>query len=197
LKIEICFSSLGIKYYLLRNAMKISRYCSTATLALALALAISACSTAPPASLAKDKFSATTLQMAQAQDLVDSKVRWGGNIVSISPGKGETCFNVVSYPLDSSARPVVNDQSEGRFIACASGFYDPAVYLPGREISVAGTLEKTSVENIGSYEYRFPHVRASQIFLWPRRVPTNSGLNSCGQMGGGWMWGSPFGGMWY
>lgn len=163
-----------------------------------MALVLGACATAPPPSLSQGPFTATTLKMAQSQDVIGSKVRWGGTIVSVSPGKDETCFNVVSRPLDSSARPIESDQSEGRFIACASGFYDPAIYVSGREITVAGTLEKTSVDNIGSYEYRFPHVKADKIYLWPKRVTHNSYYyDPYGQSGGPWMMGGPFGGMWY
>jgi outer membrane lipoprotein len=134
---------------------------------LLLPLALGACA-APPARLSTGSFAAVTPHMAQTQDLVGSRVRWGGTIANVSPGKIETCFQIVSHPLDSSARPEEGDSSEGRFMACAAGFYDPAIYAVGREASVTGTLQTPLPGKIGEYEYRFPRVAAEEVYLWPK-----------------------------
>jgi outer membrane lipoprotein len=127
-----------------------------------------ACAT-PPAVLSGGAFSEVTVQDAQARDLTGQRVRWGGAIVSTTPEKGQTCFEVVSRPLDREARPRRTDESDGRFVACATEFFDPAVYAPGREISVVGTLQASTVGKIGEYEYRFPRVAAEHVYLWPKR----------------------------
>ncbi len=122
-----------------------------------------------PDRLSGTNFAQVTPHMAQNQDLVGRRVRWGGSITKVVPGRQETCFEVVSHPLDSSARPEDVDQSDGRFIACTAGFYDPAVYAEGREITVVGTLEIPQLGKIGEYQYRFPRVSASAVYLWPKR----------------------------
>ena len=124
---------------------------------------------APPAVLSGGVFSAVTVQDAQVRDLGGERVRWGGSIVATTPGKDETCFEVVSRPLDREARPRYTDESDGRFLACAPGFFDPAVYSTGREISVVGTLQTVTLGKIGEYDYRYPRVAAEHIFLWPKR----------------------------
>ena len=86
-----------------------------------------------------------------------------------TPEKDQTCFEVVSRPLDREARPRLTDESAGRFLACAAGFFDPAVYSAGRDISVVGTLQAPAVGKIGDYEYRYPRVAAEHVFLWPKR----------------------------
>ena len=136
-----------------------------------LVLALSACATAPPARLSGGPFAEITPRMAQTQDVLGSLVRWGGTIATTSPAGSETCFQVVSHPLDSSARPEEGDLTEGRFIACAPGFYEPAVYASGREITVVGKLEIPYLGKVGKYEYRFPRVAAREGYLWPKRVP--------------------------
>jgi len=135
-----------------------------------LPCALAAC-VKPPAMLSGGAFSEATVEEAQARDLTGQRVRWGGSIVATDPGKDETCFELVGRPLDREARPRQTDQSDGRFLACAGGFFDPAVYAEGREISVVGTLQATTVRKIGEYEYRYPHVLAENVYLWPKREP--------------------------
>ena len=123
----------------------------------------------PPAVLSGGPFGEATVGQAQNQDLGGQRVRWGGTVVITTPGTDETCFEVVSRPLDAEARPRDSDQTEGRFVACVSGFYDPAIYTPGREITVVGTLGETTIGKIGDREYRFPRLAAEHVFLWPKR----------------------------
>jgi len=49
----------------------------------------------------------TEISTAQAQQggAGGSKVRWGGEIIKTEPGPQETCFFLLSRPLDSEARP--------------------------------------------------------------------------------------------
>ena len=134
---------------------------------LALPLFLAACAR-PPGAL-RGSFSPLTVRDAQARGAVGERVRWGGKIVNARPGKDATCFEIVSKPLDRQARPVEGDETLGRFVACAQGFYDPAVYEPGREVTVTGTLAEPMTRQVGEYEYRFPVVKAETVYLWPRR----------------------------
>ena len=135
-----------------------------------LPFVLGACAT-PPAVLSRGTFAEVTVQGAQATDLSGQRVRWGGSIVVTTPEKDQTCFEVVSRPLDRRARPRLTDQSDGRFLACAPGFFDPAVYAAGREITVVGSLQTSTMRQIGEYEYRYPRVAAEEVFLWPKREP--------------------------
>jgi len=125
----------------------------------------------PPVPLDGD-FSATTVEDAQQASHVGERVRWGGTVVTTTPERERTCLEVVSAPLDVSARPLATDQTFGRFIACADGFYDPVVYAPNRSVTVVGTVEESSEGRVGKYDYVFPRVDADTVYLWPNE-PTN------------------------
>jgi outer membrane lipoprotein len=135
---------------------------------LLLAL-LAACATTP-VELAQGTFTAVVPNQAGAGTFTGQRVRWGGEILSTTPSKDQTCIEVLSRSLDSSARPDTTSQTQGRFMACAGGFYDPAVYARGREITVVGTLERPMTKKIDDYEYRYPVVRATAVHLWPKEV---------------------------
>lgn len=100
-------------------------------------------------------------------------VRWGGEIIKTEPGPQQTCFFVLSHPLDSQARPRLGNagDSEGRFVACRDGFYDPEVFTRGRELTVTGTLHGTVTRKVGQYDYAYPRIEANVVYLWPKRQP--------------------------
>ena len=113
------------------------------------------------------------LRVADAQQggHVGERVRWGGRIVTTTPERNRTCFEVVGYDLDRRARPREGDETQGRFVACANGFYDPEVYASKREVTVVGTIEGTAPGKVGQYEYPFTRIAADAVHLWPERPP--------------------------
>lgn len=96
-------------------------------------------------------------------------VRWGGRIVGVEPLADRSCFEVVAGPLGRDGRPLERDASDGRFIACRAGFYDPQVFLPGREITLTGRIEGFDTRKVGEYDYRYPVLAAEVVYLWPQR----------------------------
>jgi outer membrane lipoprotein len=122
----------------------------------------------PPDNLA-GQYAPVTVQEAQAEPREGVAVRWGGKLVSMQPASGQTCFEIASFPLDAKARPQPSDESPGRFVACAPGFYEPAVYKPGRDVTVVGALNGTTAGKVGQYDYTFPRVDATTVYLWPER----------------------------
>ena len=136
---------------------------------LAAAVAATACAR-PPRPLAGE-FPPTTPGDVQASARIGERVRWGGEVVETTPRDGETCFEVVAKPLDRETRPRPVDQTGGRFIACVPGFYDPAVWKAGREITTVGTVDALVSGKVGDSPYVYPHVRADAVHLWPERPP--------------------------
>lgn len=125
----------------------------------------------PPAAL-RGSHEAVTVRDAQSKPATGARVRWGGKIAAVSTRAEETCFEIVSHPLDAAARPRETDETEGRFVACAAGFFDPAIYEVGREVTVVGTLTESVDGKIGERPYRFPRLAAEHVHLWPKREPT-------------------------
>lgn len=131
-------------------------------------LALAGCATAPKP--LQGDFAAAP---SQADAANGQKVRWGGEIIRIVNAADRSCFEVLARPLDASARPLRRDRSEGRFLACRSGFYDPAVFEAGRDITVTGTVDGSELRKVGDYDYRYPRVAADVIYLWSEREMVN------------------------
>ncbi len=117
-----------------------------------------------------------------------ARVRWGGSVISVDPRPGETCFEVLGRELGSSARPRETDSSDGRFLACRTGFYDPAVFKAGRDITVVGALAGSETRKVGEFDYVYPRVRADALYLWPDR-----NLEWERRRASPFLWGYPYG----
>ena len=155
---------------------------------LAAAGMLAACATPAPL---KGAFSPITPQQASATDATGAMVRWGGRIVSVEPQAQRTCFEMISLRLQDSGRPSSsNDQAGGRFIACRAGFYDPALFEKNREVTFTGVVEGYETRKIGEYDYRFPKVDASVVYLWPERDNVRVVRDPFMYPYMGWGWGS-------
>lgn len=130
-------------------------------LPLAALTALAGCATVPKP--LQGDYAAT---LPSQEGAAAQKVRWGGEIIRVDTGAQRTCFEVLARPLDSSSRPGRRDESGGRFLACRAGFYDPAVFEPGREITVTGSVDGSELRKVGDYDYRYPRVAADVIYLW-------------------------------
>ena len=124
-----------------------------------------------PAVLQGDFYEPISPDQAAVQQRTGSYVRWGGDILSVTHGKNDTCFDILSRPLDSRAKPEQGtDFAGGRYRACAPGFYDPAVYKPGRAITTTGLIDREATQSFESFKLKVPVVTAEVVYLWPRRV---------------------------
>ncbi|GGK01937.1 Slp family lipoprotein [Luteimonas terricola] len=136
--------------------------------ALAATALLAACAT-HPAPLQGD-YAPLTARDAAEVDASGSVVRWGGRIVQVEPRADSTCFEMVSTRLDHFGRPYRADgDAGGRFIACRTGFYDPAVFERNREVTFTGRLAGHESRSIGGYNYRFPLLDTDVVYLWPKR----------------------------
>lgn len=134
-----------------------------------VALTLSACVTMPQELQVGEPLAAITPQQAQSGKHDGERVRWGGVIIQTTTRSNQTCFEVMGLSLDSNAQPQANDQSLGRFIACAKGFYEPTLYAAGREVTFVGRVHGTEQQKVGDYDYSFPRLEVEAVHLWPKR----------------------------
>lgn len=104
-----------------------------------------------------------------ADQHVGQTMRWGGQIIDTRPGREETCVEILGRDLDARARPVDDSPDRGRFLACRSGFKDPAIFESGRDITVTGQLDSFVEGTIGEFNYIYPRLAAEVLFLWNER----------------------------
>ncbi len=167
-------------------------------LVAAASLVLAACATAPKP--LQGQFTPVSPRDAVAQKQTGAPVRWGGRIIETVPGQGETCFQMLARPLNASGRPSTSssDASDGRFLACRSGFYDPAVFEPGRDVTFIGRIDGYQSTKIGEYDYPLPKLAADVVYLWPvQREVEVVPAYPYGPWGPGWgPWGWGYRGWW-
>ena len=137
-------------------------------LLMSLLVLLVGCASAPKP--LQGEFAAVLPEQASGTQRAGDRVRWGGSIVRVEPAADRTCFEILGRDLGDAARPRLSgDSSVGRFLACRSGFYDPAIFAPDREITVTGRIDGFETRRIGEFDYRYPRIAAEVIYLWPER----------------------------
>lgn len=143
------------------------------SLLLLMGAALSACASGIPLAISERPARAPSVDEARRNmdTLQGSAIRWGGKIASVENHSQETWVEIVAQPLGRYGRPQDSDTMNGRFLARLAGFLDPQIYAIGRQITVAGKLEKTVARNIGDFSYTYPLVQAETHYLWPPLPP--------------------------
>lgn len=139
------------------------------SLILILYLFVSACANVPPIIQ-----SAPTVDLSIDEVLKNitgnrgKDIRWGGSIVKVRNEQNYTDIQLLYYPLNSYGRPDVEQSSQGRFIIHSQEFLDPAVYVEGKQVTVAGKLKGSVEHKVGNKSLTLPIVDAQEIYLWPK-----------------------------
>ena len=102
---------------------------------------------------------------------VGKNVSWGGVIAQITNKQNETDLKTRETELDIEKRPKNLDRSAGRFIVRYAGFLDPAIFQPGREITVAGEAVGKEVLPLEKILYPYPVILTKEIHLWEKLLP--------------------------
>lgn len=130
-----------------------------------LVAGLAGCVTAPEP--LRGEFDSITATDAAARGAQGALVRWGGRIIEAEPGRERTCLVVLAQALDAKARPRDRDLSQGRFIACRDGFYDPAIFARDRAVTISGRISGFETRAVGDYDFPYPVLAADVLYLWP------------------------------
>jgi len=90
----------------------------------------------------------------------------GGTIVETKNQKEGTRIEVLQKPLDSQGRPLMTDETGGRFIVHVAQFLDAAIYHRGRSVTVIAEVAGVEVHPLGEIEYGYPALSARDVHLW-------------------------------
>ncbi len=152
--------------------MKKNIYKSFLPLLAAMVLALSGCARTFP---------------TEVTDRVDKNIKFGdlirdpqlykgktvmlaGTIASTKAEKdGSTAIEVVQKPAYRSGRPLRTDETGGRFLAVSKQFLDPALYRPGRPVTIVGEVIGDSVKPLGEMAYRYPLLQTEAVHMWQPR----------------------------
>ena len=151
----------------------------------AISLVLGACATQPKP--LQGEFTGLTPHDAVIGSHIGTQVRWGGRIIRTEPRPDSTCFEIMSVRLNADGRPYgASDDTYGRFIACRTGFYDPALFQPKREVTFTGRIEGYEDRKVEEYVYKFPRVAADVVYLWPQRERVDVVVRPTPAWGWGW-----------
>lgn len=99
---------------------------------------------------------------------IDEYVIFGGRIISTDNQRDNSEITVLQFPLDSSERPQMEKESNGRFLIRSDSFLDPEIYAPGKRVTAAGRLIGAETRLIGDYEYVHPIIKGD-LWVWEPR----------------------------
>lgn len=138
----------------------------------------------------------TTLSMTQLhtdpESYRDRVAMLGGDIITTQNLTDGTRVEILQKPLDGAGRPYDTDQSEGRFMAQCDTYLDPAIYAPGRQLTVAGRVLGAYTDKIGDTAYVYPLLTCLEIHLWPPKPITAYPVYSSWYWWDWWPWPGPF-----
>lgn len=89
----------------------------------------------------------------------------GGVIIGTRILEAGTEIEVLEKPLDSRGRPLDTDVSRGRFIVQHPKQLDPAIFSPGREITVAAEVIGLDRRPLAEIEYPYVALKAKAVYI--------------------------------
>ncbi len=135
-------------------------------------LFLTACAKTIPAEVLTDVDRTVSFQVLHEHpgDFVGKTVLLGGTIIRTENAPGKTTLIVLQHALDDRMKPLGADRSEGRFIVIAEEFLDPAIYAPGRRITMTGTVTGQKTRPLNGIPYVYPTLRKRFLYLWPEET---------------------------
>jgi outer membrane lipoprotein len=95
----------------------------------------------------------------------------GGLIAQTRDLKTGTLIEVVQKEIDYWGRPRRTDRTGGRFIVLQPRHLDAMVFVPGREITIAGEVTGDEEVSLSGPTGAYVLINAREIKLWPREKP--------------------------
>jgi outer membrane lipoprotein len=98
-------------------------------------------------------------------EYIGKTVLIGGFIAETVNTEGGSYIEVVQNPLDYRGVPADRDISYGRFLIFHEAFLDTSIFLPGRDLVVAGEVKGTEVRPLGEIQYSYPLIKSRELRL--------------------------------
>lgn len=142
-------------------------------LAIALfSMAMTGCAPAISKNIRAEALDVSFARLAKDPDAYKGRtVIYSGTILNAVNTSAGTELTIIQHPSMPGYRPETRDRSDGRFLALDSRFLDPALYSPGREITVAGVVDGKQTLPVGETKFDYPVLRVRELHLWKSRWP--------------------------
>jgi outer membrane lipoprotein len=139
---------------------------------LALGLLLGGCASAFPEEVMRAVNRSLTVEELRGDPAAhrNERVIVGGEILSTQPRPGETQVELLTRRLRWNDSPERSDWSSGRVLLKTTEFLDPAVYAPGRRLTVVGTVTGEEERKVGELPYHYPVITVERLRLWPEDI---------------------------
>lgn len=147
-------------------------------LTFALLAALSACAHVIPAdqrAKADPTGDLATLR-SNPQENLGKTLLLGGLIVDTKYEEDLGTLELLSYRLDRWGEPIAVDDTGERFLVRSEQFIDPALYLPGRMLTLTGTFEGLEEGEVQRTPYSYPVLLLEASHLW--ETPFRHGITA-------------------
>ncbi|WP_070967501.1 Slp family lipoprotein [Vibrio sonorensis] len=134
---------------------------------LFITAAMSACSSLPENLTSSNKEIITNYQSwLETSQEAESELRLGGVIAQVDNLADSTRIEIVNLPINSSGKPDINQEPNGRYVVYYQGFADPVTLDKGRLITVLGKAKGVEKGMVGEFEYTFPTMTSNDYHMW-------------------------------
>lgn len=131
---------------------------------------LAGCASYPAAVRVDNEATLVSYPAAVKAGLTQGPARWSGVIAKVQNNSKDTRLEIVYFPAGGSGRPLVEKNTEGRFVAYVSGFLDPVVYQTGKQVTVLGQLAPFEQGKVDNYHYSYPVLQQAKVHLWPKQT---------------------------
>jgi outer membrane lipoprotein len=135
----------------------------------AVGVMITGCATSPLDTSTVNNTASPSQVSRALSDHRDTRIQWGGHIVSTVNQDKATIIEVLSYPVSRDGMPNTHKKTTGRFIVRYQGFLEPEDYEPGRLLTVVGRVDSLVTTSVEETKFKVPLVAAEQLKLWSDR----------------------------
>lgn len=130
-------------------------------------LSLAACIQAPQGLERTENMLTRLTDVSQlSADCQCQRIRLGGKVLNATALKDKVQLEILSFPIGRfSGKPVLESQSDGRFIAYMDGFVDPE-NLKERYITLMGVFTAKEKGKIDQADYLYPIINVQHYRIW-------------------------------
>ncbi len=133
------------------------------------AVLLAGCAQYPDPVRVSDTNSLVSYEAAMKAGINQGTARWSGVIAKVENNAKETRLEIVYFPAKSNGRPLLSDNTLGRFVAYVPSFLDPMIYQQGKQITVLGPLAASETGMVDKFKYVYPVISQATVYLWPKQ----------------------------
>lgn len=113
---------------------------------------------------------------AHPADHVGQTLLLGGTIVGYASDEDGSTLEILQWQLNPLGEPMMVDDAGHRYLITSKALLDPSAYIPGRLVTLTGTVLGTDTRRVHDNTLSYPLLQLDEIHLW--QTPFLYGIRS-------------------